>query len=107
MSNFAARVKTYPVPLRLSANGNDISAYASTGDVDEYGERIPPPNWDVSRAEFAPIPMLWQHDVKMPIGAWPVVQVRPQGLYVEGRIATGFPLANMVRKLVQQRLLSQ
>lgn len=30
--------------------------------------------------------MLWQHDVTRPIGRWEILEERPQGLYVEGRL---------------------
>src|SRR5438034_2738700 len=106
MANVDARIKTYPATLGLSASGNDIYGEASTGDVDAFDEKIPPLNWDLSRGKYAPFPMLWQHDTKAVCGSWPVVQARPHALYVEGRLAEGFPLASMARKLIQQGHIS-
>ncbi|MBY0501459.1 MAG: HK97 family phage prohead protease [Alphaproteobacteria bacterium] len=49
--------------------------------------------------------MLWQHDVKQPIGVWTHLLEDTQGLYVEGRLALGVVKADEAYLLLKEGAL--
>lgn len=68
-----------------SASGKRLfSGVATTASVDRGGDIVVPEG-----AEFQlPIPFLWQHDSRAPIGWITNAKVTPKGITVDGEIAT-------------------
>lgn len=71
----------------LDDSGQIEGLLAGFGDVDEGGDRLVKGCFAKSlAARTTPLPMLFVHDLKRPIGAWKEWQERPEGLYVKGSI---------------------
>lgn len=49
--------------------------------------------------------MLWQHDPSQPIGRWEVIEERPEGLYVEGRLFLDLAKAREIYLLLKERVI--
>lgn len=87
-----------------------VSGYASFFEIrDMHGDRITPgaftkslKNWHFQRS--CP-KMLWQHDIRQPIGIWTSLREDNQGLYVQGRLALGTHRADEAYVLLKQGVL--
>ena len=79
-----------------------ISGYASRFDERDLGrDTVRPGAFSASLlARPAPRPMLYGHQTDTPIGVWDRVVEDATGLFVEGRIQRGTPLADRVIDLV-------
>jgi uncharacterized protein len=74
--------------VKASGSTATFHGYASTYDVDEYGDQFVPGAWkDTIRAAGSTLPLLWQHDSDSPIGTVPVLAEDDHGLRVTGKIA--------------------
>lgn len=71
-------------------NPGTFEGYASTFDVDSTGDVIMPGAFTRTLAAHAakgrPIPILWQHDVREPIGVTLEAREDGRGLFVKGRL---------------------
>ncbi len=77
--------------LKFLAESGTFEGYASVFHVtDSMNDTIAPGAFRASlehwQAEGRFPPMLWQHDVKQPIGAWQDMREDEHGLYVSGRL---------------------
>ncbi len=87
-----------------------VSGYASFFDIrDTHGDKIAPgafkkslKTWELIRS-FPK--MLWQHDIRQPIGIWTMLREDHHGLYVQGRLALGTHRANEAYELLKQGVL--
>jgi len=101
-----------PVDIEKSGNGNDrvmkIKGIASTGDKDSEGEILEPIGFDLTRFKKSGF-FNWNHQAKGSkdgakaiIGEPTEAKILPgQGLYVEGFLYKGHPLAESVYNLAE------
>lgn len=72
---------------QLDDSGHIEGMLAGFGNVDHGGDKLLPGCLTKSLAERSnPLPMLFCHDPRRPIGAWKEWQERDDGLFVKGRI---------------------
>jgi len=93
-------------PLDLKSVGEDgaFEGYASLFDREDLGnDVILPGAFAASLAERGPagIKMLFQHDLKEPIGVWNLLREDRRGLYAEGRLMTEVARAREVLALMR------
>lgn len=77
--------------LRLKAASEEMTftGWASTPDQDRQGDVVEP-----AGAEFElPVPLLWQHDHRQPVGAVKQAHVSAAGIRVTGKLTAGVALA--------------
>lgn len=79
--------------------GYSFSGYASVFNVvDSYGDVMKPGCFAEALKTGYPIGMFFNHDSwEVPIGKWDVMKEDDHGLYVEGTLTKGLPLAESVR----------
>lgn len=79
----------FPLDIKqLNDTGHIEGLAAAFGNVDHGGDKMlfgSVTKTLAARGE-APLPMLFAHDQRRPIGAWRSWQERPEGLYVKGNI---------------------
>lgn len=66
-----------------------IKGYASVfGNKDSYGDVVQPTAFtNLAQKGIKSVKMLWQHNMKEPIGVWQSYRVDSTGLYLEGKIS--------------------
>lgn len=80
-------------PFQVKNIGDDgkFSGYGSVfGELDSHRDIVMPGAFEESlqndfKAKDRYVPMLWQHNMYLPIGIYPVIQEDAKGLYVEGQ----------------------
>lgn len=90
--------------LKLKAAGSDMTftGWASTNDRDRQGDIVEP-----AGAEYElPVPLLWQHDHKQPVGAIQQAHISPTGIRVTGKLTDGVPRASEAWALMQDGALA-
>lgn len=90
--------------LKLKAAGSDMTftGWASTNDRDRQGDIVEP-----AGAEYElPVPLLWQHDHKQPVGAIQQAHISPTGIRVTGKLTDGVPKASEAWALMQDGALA-
>lgn len=81
--------KSINLDLKMEGEEGTIAGYGSVfGNVDSGGDRILKGAFTRSLQERLP-KMLWQHDMREPIGKWLEVREDGYGLYVKGRLTLG------------------
>lgn len=85
----------------ISNGKRTVRGLASSISVDRMGDIVEPRggSWRL------PIPLLWQHSQKDPIGWVRSIEVRKDGLWIEAEIAEGFSRADETWQMVQAGLL--
>ena len=90
------------LPLRhvekFLANGKrTVTGLATTRSVDRDGDVVVPEGgtWKL------PVPLLWQHDHRSPIGVVRSAVVVPEGIRIKADIVEGIPKADEVWKLIE------
>jgi HK97 family phage major capsid protein/HK97 family phage prohead protease len=82
-SNLMQRACTVLEVKRINQETREIDGIATTPTPDRQGDIVEPHG-----AEFKlPIPLLWQHDSRQPIGEVVSAKVTPEGIFVKARIA--------------------
>lgn len=80
------------------------------GELDSYRDIVMPGAFSKSLAAFAakerPVPMLWQHDSRQPIGVYTTIKEDDIGLYVEGQINLKVAKGQEAYALMEQKALS-
>lgn len=108
------KIKTLDRPFEVkavdSAKGT-FKGYGSVfGELDSYRDIVMPGAFSKSLAQYAaqdrPVPMLWQHNAREPIGVYTVIKEDEKGLYVEGDINTEVQRGREALSLMKQRALS-
>lgn len=88
-----------------------IEGYASKfGEVDRGFDQVEKGAFKASLAALkkrkAPLPILWQHDSKTPIGIWTELAEDDVGLYVKGQLLLEIPQALICRVLVKAKAVT-
>lgn len=79
-----------------------FTGWASTNDRDRQGDIVEP-----AGAEYElPLPLLWQHDHKQPVGAIQQAHISPTGIRVTGKLTDGVPRASEAWALMQDGALA-
>lgn len=86
--------KSFELDLKGVADDGAFTGYASTwATVDSYGERVEKGAFVESIAMLVAkgrkLPILWQHNVAEPLGAYDVLREDAHGLYVSGKLLKG------------------
>jgi HK97 family phage prohead protease len=66
-----------------------IKGYGSVfGNKDSYGDIVQPTAFkNLAKKGIESVKMLWQHNMKEPIGAWKTYNIDSKGLFLEGQIS--------------------
>lgn len=95
-----------PLTLKHFQNEGQFSGYASLfQNTDSQGDRVLKGAFQKSLRENAPPKMLWQHDVKEPIGQWHLVKEDDRGLYVEGQLLLDLQKGREAYSLLKKGIL--
>lgn len=88
--------------LKAAGSGMMFTGWASTNDRDRQGDIVEP-----AGAEYQlPVPLLWQHDHKQPVGAVQQAHISPTGIRVTGKLTDGVPKASEAWALMQDGALA-
>jgi HK97 family phage prohead protease len=95
--------------LNINTQSRTISGFGAIfGNIDEDRDRLIKGCFARSIAERGPasaartkIAMLWQHDIKEPIGCITTLEERPEGLYFEAVLDEGVPRADQALKQLE------
>ena len=106
-------MKHRQVAFKADAVNEDgtFKGYASVfGNVDSYGEIVDPGAFEESlaliKASGDPLPVLWQHDPRQPIGGSDLLKEDATGLLTEGFLLTDIiPLAKQAHALMKRRVV--
>jgi len=92
--------------ISIDAEGR-FSGYASLFNrLDSGGDMVMPGAFARSLARRRPrIRLLFQHDPKEPVGIWETIAEDSRGLFVAGRLVSGVPRAEGLRRLIENRAL--
>ena len=85
-----------------------FAGYASVfGVLDDGGDIVMPGAFNTSLRTRGrqDIRLLFQHDPKDPVGLWERIGEDGFGLWVEGRLVSGVPRADALRRLIESRAL--
>lgn len=63
-----------------------FEGYASTKNLDLYGDVVEPTAFTETIRQKMPLPMLWQHDHREPIGVFTEASIDSNGLFVKGQM---------------------
>ncbi len=91
------------MPLRITEAG-EFAGYASVFHVrDDAGDIVLPGAFrrTLSRHGPAAVRMLWQHDVRRPIGIWREIREDDRGLFVRGQLALSSTAGREAAELVK------
>lgn len=83
---------------KFVSNGKrTVRGYATTGSVDRHGDVVVPAGgtWRL------PLPLLWAHDHKQPIGVVREANATRDGVRIVAEIVEGIPQADAVWKLIE------
>lgn len=80
-----------PFECKAAHGSGEVEGYGSTfGNIDFGGDVMVPGAFRKSLEDRGragkPIPMLWQHDTREPVGLWSEYREDDKGLYLSGRI---------------------
>lgn len=93
------------VQLKMDETTGRFSGYASVfGGVDSYGDTIAPGAFKKTLRAVKP-KMFFNHEWRLPIGKWDVLQEDDKGLFVEGELTPGMQLSADVRAALQHGTL--
>lgn len=96
-------------PFEIKATdeaGHIEGLLAGFGDVDHGGDVLLPGCFKASlTSRSAPLPMLLNHDLRKPIGAWTTWQERPEGLFTKGKLTLAAPDAQIALALARDGAL--
>lgn len=98
--------------MKFLPDAGTFEGYASVFDVtDSVNDRIVrgafARSLDGWRRQGRMPPMLWQHDMKEPIGAWETCAEDRRGLYVTGRLFVGdIPRAREAYRLLKEKVVT-
>lgn len=93
--------------IPIDADGR-FAGYASVfGQLDDGGDIVMPAAFGKSLARRGrrEVRMLFQHDPKEPVGIWERLVEDGFGLWVEGRLISGVPRADALRRLIESRAI--
>ena len=91
------------MPIRITEAG-EFAGYASVFHVrDDAGDIVLPGAFKrtLSRHGPAAVRMLWQHDVRRPIGIWREIREDERGLFVRGQLALSSAAGREAAELVK------
>ncbi len=91
------------MPIRITDTG-EFAGYASVFHVrDDAGDIVLPGAFrrTLSRHGPAAVRMLWQHDVRRPIGVWREIREDERGLFVRGQLALSSAAGREAAELVK------
>ena len=88
-----------PVQKFVDGGLRMVRGFASTGDVDRQSDIVVPSGM---KAQL-PVPLLWQHDQKQPIGTVRSAEIRPEGIWIEASIVSGVQRADEAWALIDAR----
>ena len=91
------------MPIRITDTG-EFAGYASVFHVrDDAGDIVLPGAFKrtLSRHGPAAVRMLWQHDVRRPIGVWREIREDERGLFVRGQLALSSAAGREAAELVK------
>ncbi|MFD2649014.1 HK97 family phage prohead protease [Devosia albogilva] len=92
--------------IPIDAEGR-FAGYASVfRRVDAGGGMVMPGAFRASLAQRGErIRMLFQHDLKEPVGTWDELRKDGHGLFVSGRLVPGVPRADALKRLIERGAL--
>jgi HK97 family phage prohead protease len=93
--------------IPIDANGR-FAGYASVfGALDDGGDIVMPGAFAKSLRKRGreQMRLLFQHDPKEPVGIWERIAEDGFGLWVEGRLTSGVPRADALRRLIETRAI--
>ena len=111
MPTLQGQVKSLPFSIKSYKTKDKqliVEGYASKPIVDRVDDVVLPEAFKSSVKTFKQNsslmpPLLLEHDVA--VGTIIDLEIRPDGLYVKGSIASGYPEANKARAMVEQGVL--
>jgi len=111
MPTLQGQVKSLPFSIKSYQTKDKqliVEGYASKPIVDRVDDVVLPEAFKSSVKTFKQNsslmpPLLLEHDVA--VGTIIDLEIRPDGLYVKGSIASGYPEANKARAMVEQGVL--
>ena len=80
----------------MSGDLRMVRGLASTAEVDRQGDIVVPSGMKVK----LPVPLLWAHDHKQPIGSVRSAEIRADGIWIEASIVTGTQRADEAWTLI-------
>jgi HK97 family phage prohead protease len=86
-----------PIQKFLDGKTRMVRGYASTNDVDRLGDIVEP----TGMIAKLPVPLLFQHDPKLVIGAVTQASIKGNGIWIEASLVTGIPQADEVWQLIE------
>jgi HK97 family phage prohead protease len=86
-----------PIQKFMDGKTRAIRGFASTSQVDREGDVVVPSGMQVT----LPVPLLWQHDAKQPIGSVRTAEVRGEGVWIEASLVTGVARADEAWTLIE------
>ena len=90
----------------LSAETGEFKGYAAVfGNIDNHNDIIHKGAFTKTLKETRNVKLLWQHNIKEPIGAFTKIYVDDIGLVVEGKLAMGVKRAQEVFELMKVKAL--
>lgn len=97
-----ASVQLTDITKFTSSGKRIIRGWASTVRPDRVGDVVEPKGgkWTL------PLPLLWQHSHKDPIGWVRAIQLRDNGLWIEAEFAEGFERADEIWRMVDAELIN-
>ncbi len=101
-----------PLELKFIAETGVFEGYASVFDMtDAVHDRIAPGAFSKSLQEFRTEhrlpPLLWQHDIREPLGAWRDMHEDNHGLFVKGELfINDIPRAKEAWKLLRENVVT-
>jgi len=78
-----------------------VHGFASTDDIDRVGDIVVPSGMQAK----TPLPLLFAHDHKLPIGSVQSAQIKAGGIWIEATLATGVKQADEVAALIDAQAL--
>lgn len=95
-----------PLTLKHVQKEGQFCGYASLFEnTDSQGDRVLKGAFQESLRKNASPKMLWQHDVKEPIGQWHLIQEDDKGLYVEGQLLLDLQKGREAYSLLKKGIL--
>jgi HK97 family phage prohead protease len=100
-----------PFEVKSIGENGTFTGYGSVfGELDSYRDVVLPGAFTKSLAAYEakgrPVPMLWQHNSREPIGVYTNIKEDDRGLYVEGQMNMKVQRAVEAHALMEQRALS-
>ena len=108
MKTLRGKVKSFVLsPESIKGDGEfDLAGYANKAVKDRFNEIVDAEAFSGTLEDFTKNPvMLYMHDPRQPVGTFPILELRPDGLFVKGKIGNGFEPADTARKQIEQGIL--